>query len=199
MIDGTPIAVGTPKQPESHGPKNTELVDNFSAFAEEFKNETDRAAVVLGAAKLDFLLYQILNKYLIPNTGSRDELLEGDSPLSTFSAKIHLVYRLGFIDAAFARALHLVRKIRNSFAHEVSGCSLLLGGHHDRIKELARPFEGNEVYNGFKRVFFGDKDGTRSDFYTTLGAMVVRLERVLENTTQIESTPLSLVPPGKDT
>jgi hypothetical protein len=68
---------------------------DFKKFVDEFKGESDRAAVILGAAKLDLLLYQIIQQYLLPITGSKDELLDGDSPLGTFSAKILLANRLG--------------------------------------------------------------------------------------------------------
>ena len=33
---------------------------DFEVFAVEFKEESDRALVILGAAKLDILLYQLL-------------------------------------------------------------------------------------------------------------------------------------------
>ena len=107
--------------------------NSFSQFVEEFRDESDRAAVVLGAAKLDLVLYQILQAYLLPTTTGKDELLDGDSPLGTFSSKINISYRLGLLASSFARALHLVRKIRNAFAHDVSGCSLTTGAHSDRV------------------------------------------------------------------
>ncbi|MDP3830347.1 MAG: hypothetical protein Q8Q47_03695, partial [Ignavibacteriaceae bacterium] len=115
------------KNIDSNGNKKKENKtekDIFYEFVNEFIAESDRAAVILGTAKLDFLLYQILTKYFIPVAGSSDDLLEGDSPLTTFSSKINICYRLGIIDTQFARTLHLIRKIRNSFAHEISGCNL---------------------------------------------------------------------------
>src|SRR2546422_8611501 len=95
--------------------------DAFAKFVDEFKGESDRAAVILGAAKLDATLGQILDRHLRPSLSSSDELLDGDSPLSTFSARIAVCYRLGLISSEFAKTLHQVRKIRNSFAHELSG------------------------------------------------------------------------------
>lgn len=127
---------------------------SFKQFVDEFKNESDRAAVVLGAAKLDLVLYQIIQAYLIPSATGNDELLDGDSPLGTFNAKINFAYRIGLIDLNYARSLHLVRKIRNSFAHEVSGCSLTSGAHSDRVRELALPFKRYEFYSAFKNRFF---------------------------------------------
>src|SRR5688572_21694479 len=85
-------------------------------FIDEFKSESDRAAVILGAAKLDLLLYQLIQGVLVPSTSKVDELLDGDSPLGTFSSRITIAHRLKLIDDNFCRALNLIRKIRNSFA-----------------------------------------------------------------------------------
>src|SRR5437016_8187867 len=86
---------------------------SLAAFVDDFAKESDRAAVIVGAAKLDLLLYQLLEKVLLPSTSNTDELLAGDSGLSTFHSRIHAAHRLGFIDDQLARALHLIRKIRN--------------------------------------------------------------------------------------
>jgi hypothetical protein len=113
-------------------------VKAFSTFIKEFKDESDRAAVILGAAKLDILLYQLLKTSLRPSTSRSDELLDSDGPLATFNARIVFCHRLGLINDEFCRVLHLIRKIRNSFAHELGGISLDSGAHGDRIRELAR-------------------------------------------------------------
>jgi hypothetical protein len=94
----------------------------FEKFAQEFHAESDRAAVILGAAKLDELLRELLEKCFLPKVGDYDELLGdegGERPLSALSARINAAYRLGLISADFTRSLHRVRKIRNRFAHRV--------------------------------------------------------------------------------
>lgn len=161
--------------------------NSFTAFVDEFKEESDRAAVILGAAKLDSLLGQILDRRLLPSLGSTDELLEGDSPLSTFSARINTCYRLGLITADFAKALHLVRRIRNSFAHEVSGVSLGSGSHADRVKSLLLPVRNLPFFRSFREHFFGDEETPGANFRTCLALMTGRLEVRLQNTSQIES------------
>jgi len=161
--------------------------EDFKKFIEEFENETDRAAVVLGAAKLDLVLYQILQSYLLPSASSKDSLFDGDSPLSTFSSKIDLTFRLGLIDAAFARALHLVRKIRNSFAHDVSGCSLTNGAQSDRVKQLCLPMKQYKTFYSFNEKMFKENQGVAADFRTTLGLLIGRLEFQLTRITPTES------------
>lgn len=97
--------------------------EEFEEFAKEFKTESDRAAVILGASKLDQLLGMTLEKHLLPCTTSTDQLFSNNGPLGNFSSKIDFSYRLGLIDNQFCNSLHLVRRIRNSFAHEVYGAN----------------------------------------------------------------------------
>jgi hypothetical protein len=170
----------------------------YESFLADFAKESDRAAVVLGAAKLDLQLYQILQKVLLPNPGSSDELLDGDAPLSTFSARINLCYRLGLIDRSLTRALHLIRRIRNSFAHEISGSDLNSGSHCDRIKELTAPFIGNVGYDAWKdsnRKKWQFEEGPRLDFRIVLAVVGARLEGYYFKTEKCHhEAPCPLIP-----
>jgi len=67
---------------------------HFVKFMSEFMAESDRAAVILGAAKLDLLLYQLLSKFLVASPSSKDELLDGDSPLGLRDRHIILFFIL---------------------------------------------------------------------------------------------------------
>jgi hypothetical protein len=170
--------------------------EGFKRFVNEFKGETDRAAVIIGAAKLEYLLYQILSSHFVPSPGNYDDLLDSDSPLATFSSKINIAFRVGLIDAQFARALHLIRRIRNSFAHEATGVKLDSGSHRDRVKELAAPLKNFQDYEKFKVAFFHEKDGTTGDFYTTLAIMVVRLDNLFHIVKQIDNSDAhTFIPP----
>lgn len=150
----------------------------FREFLDEFKGETDRAAVIVGAAKLDLIMYQILQRFLLPSPGGSDDLFEGDSPLSTLSSKINILYRLGLIDATFARALHLVRRIRNDFAHEVTGCDLASGTHRNRVRELIAPLEDYKVVEEIQKRYFATTKGPSADFRTALAILAGRLEGI---------------------
>lgn len=153
----------------------------------ELSAESDRAAVIVGAAKLDLLLYQILQRCLKPSTANTDELLDGDSPLSPFSAKIHLVFRLGLIDAHLARALTLTRRIRNVFAHEHASTSLASGAHRDRVKELIAPLLRFEIFEEARENFPGNQmPGPSHDFRVALAMMIIRLEGLLEACTEAQ-------------
>jgi hypothetical protein len=98
--------------------KSDQLIGDFRSFVAEFKDESDRAIVVLTAARLDLLLLSVLQKHLVPNPAKTDDFFETEGPGTSFSNKIMLANRLGLIDDDFARALNLVRRTRNDFAHE---------------------------------------------------------------------------------
>ena len=149
--------------------------DEFERFAEEFKNESDRAAVILGAAKIDLQLCQLLQAVLRPSTSRNDELLDGDSPLSTFSSRIALTHRLGLIDDEFCRALNLIRKIRNSFAHELGEVSLTSGAHRDRILNLCAPLKKSSGFEFVINNFFGGKADAASQFRAAVAIAAIRL------------------------
>jgi hypothetical protein len=148
----------------------------FDEFLNEFKSESDRASVIIGAARLDLCLYHLLQFYLLPNAGNQDDLLNGDSPLSSFSSRINICYRLGLIESKLARALHLVRKIRNIFAHETSGSSLDSGSHSDRVRELAASFIQVEEYIKFRDKHFSEFDGASRDFRAVVTILTIRLD-----------------------
>lgn len=167
--------------PESLMVNNEDIIKFFL----EFLGESDRSAVILGTAKLDQMLCNLLTSFLLPNISSADELFDGDGPLSSFHSRILLAHRLGLIDIYFVRALHLIRRIRNSFAHETSGGTL--DTHKDRIRELRMLFKYDELYDRFKTLCLKEqKDkGTSTDFRCALIMMETRLEGAIAHISQI--------------
>src|SRR5215218_364628 len=94
------------------------ILDEFKEFYVEYSKESDKAAVIMGIEKLDNLLFQILNKILIPNPSQKDDLFDTDMPLSTFSSKINLCYRLGIVDNLTTKSLNLMKKIKADMINE---------------------------------------------------------------------------------
>jgi DNA-binding MltR family transcriptional regulator len=86
----------------------------FDDFAEDLLEERSvRPLIIVGASKVDHLLREILSSHLLPKIAKKDEpdeLLEGDRPLSTFSSRIKLCYRLGLIDKTMYTALEKLRE-----------------------------------------------------------------------------------------
>ena len=148
----------------------------FNQWHKEFSTESDRAAVILGAAKLDLALRELLVKKFLPNPSGQDDLFDTDKPISTFSARINVAYRLGLIDKQFAYSLHLIRRIRNDFAHEAVGAELGSGSHWDRVKGLAAAFRKNKHFEDFASKYYSKLPEASKCFRAVLTVMVVRLE-----------------------
>lgn len=112
-------------------------MDYYDILQKEFESESDRAAVIVAASMLDELLRTLLMARLIPVSSATDELFDGaNAPLGTFSSRIEMAYRIGVVSVKFARDLHLVRRIRNDFAHNIHGCSFEDTRVRSRVIEL---------------------------------------------------------------
>lgn len=80
-------------------------------------DETDRGCALMASAYIDHELGKLLRLHLVENKTVIDDLFGHNGPLGTFSSRINLAYSLGLIPADISRDLHLLRKIRNDFAH----------------------------------------------------------------------------------
>jgi hypothetical protein len=181
--------------PMSTSEKTTKILDNVSIRLEELlgelQKEGDRAAVILTVAKFDNLLNQLIVNFLLPDPGNRDELLDG--PLFSFHAKILLCHRLGLIDNGFSRALHLVRKIRNSFAHKFTGCDLSEGGDRDRVNSLVSPIrDARSFQECLKNPIFKKHTEPAKEFRIMASFISVQLESLTYIIKQIKTYPNSL-------
>jgi len=131
----------------------------FDAFAEELLAERAiRPLVIVGASKVDYLLREVVRGFLLPKIASareQDELLEGDSPLSTFSARIKVCRRLGLIDESLYRTLEQLRALRNLSAHSIS-FQPMDSPARDHIAELRRRIAGRRSFRLTKNRYFDD-------------------------------------------
>jgi len=149
----------------------------------EFEKETDRGAVILAASLFDIQLESLLRTYLIAETSSSDQLFEGASgPLSNFSSKIILCYRLGLISKKFARDLNLIRRIRNEFAHNIHGCSFDHSSVVSRVNELVK---SSEILKKAPSIRKKMPIGTRGDFLICASWMLWALSIKIEKTKTI--------------
>jgi Mannitol repressor len=96
-------------------------LDYGNKILKEFFAESDRSAAVLMGAELDIQLERVLSHFLLPPLKKSSPLLQQDGPLGSFSARIEMVYRIGLIPDDWHHDLHVIRKIRNEFAHGPTG------------------------------------------------------------------------------
>jgi len=106
---------------------------------------------------IDSILREILAKFLKPPIKSSEEtLIDGDNPLSTFSARIKVLYRLGIISEELKKDLDQIRKIRNYSAHNVD-FELQNAPIRDHCKELKKTVIKRHSYIICKQRYYGLK------------------------------------------
>jgi DNA-binding MltR family transcriptional regulator len=116
--------------------------------------------------------------------------LEHDGPISPFSARIELIYRLGLIHPITHKELHLIRRIRNEFAHKKAG----LNFQNLRISQLTSELLLPKVWDHIIRkkskeqpdiVEFIHSD-SRSRFITSGALLLGRLTILQERVEQVK-------------
>ena len=108
----------------------------LDAVHREFANGSDRAAAIVVAAMLEEALKLLLVRRLLP-AAAGESIVDGPgAPLGTFSARIDAAFQLGLISKYMARDIHLVRKIRNDFAHSPLERTFASSSVRDRVAAL---------------------------------------------------------------
>lgn len=181
---------------------NTRL-RRLATYTSGLFEESDRAAVVVGAATVDELLGDLLKKVLRPPQGD-DRLFGPDAPLGSFSSRIEMASRLGLIDEPITAGLQLVRKIRNAMAHKILAHSLSLGAEQDRTRELFRVVCERVKASPalWDRIVPARVPRIRStpgkQFRLALSFLIVALEEGVETASPIHATaPLCSIPERK--
>ncbi|MEY8198547.1 MAG: MltR family transcriptional regulator [Colwellia sp.] len=161
-----------------------EITDKFwNRLHLELDKESDRSLVIVAAALLDEALKKCVEKRMLP--AKKKELCVfsgGNSPLSTFSSRINFCYQIGIISSALQRDLHIIRKLRNDFAHDPFDLSFEDNSVKNRISELDSVSNYKET-NPEARSNIGPP-GTRNDF---IFAVSWRLYSITESLNEISS------------
>jgi hypothetical protein len=137
--------------------------DEANAFMNQLVGESDRGAALVGIAYLDELLARLFRARMLTEKTS-EGLLEGFAPLSTFSSRIDVAYCLGWIGPETYRDLHLLRKVRNDFAHTHEPVTFSSAKIQARCRELGTP---GVLPNGVR---------TRDRFHFAAVMLALRLE-----------------------
>jgi DNA-binding MltR family transcriptional regulator len=108
-------------------------------FRSTLDEETDRGCALMAAGFHEEALADLLRKSFVRGKAAEDLLQQGRS-LGDFSAKIDLAYSLALIPAEAHQDLHLVREIRNDFAHSSKPLKFDERSIGDRCKALRLTF-----------------------------------------------------------
>jgi DNA-binding MltR family transcriptional regulator len=128
---------------------------------------------------------------LVANPSSVDCLFEGgNAPFSSFSSKIDVAYRLGAISNRLCRDLHLVRKIRNDFAHNIEGCHFSDQKVNNRVRELRNKFADLiDIYKTEEAAKLFQM-GDRGDFQFCSSWMIDYLYILSKSSKPLQEAPL---------
>jgi DNA-binding MltR family transcriptional regulator len=96
---------------------------DLRGLREEYQNESDRAAAIVGAAFLDEQIKEYIRQFLIDDEKFVNDLFAPDRPLGAFGARIQIAYALGLLTNDEYHDLKVVQGIRNAFAHDLHGLS----------------------------------------------------------------------------
>jgi hypothetical protein len=103
----------------------------------DLSRETDRGCALMAAEFCSAQLRELLGAVLINDTKALAKALDdATGPLHTFSSRIEFAYLMGLLSSTARRELHLIRSIRNAFAHEYRPISFEESRIANRCREL---------------------------------------------------------------
>lgn len=117
--------------------KDNDFAKYFRQFYEQLHLESERGSAIVGGALIEDALEEMLKALMIASIRKDDELFKASyAPLGSFSAKIDVAYRTGLISPKVRKSLHLIRDLRNDFAHLSLQMNFETQSVRDRIREL---------------------------------------------------------------
>lgn len=146
-------------------------------FIKRLATESERAAVIIGASRVDVGIERLLKKVMHNSPAGADPLFDSDRVLGTFSARVAVSYRLCLIDSEFKSACTIVRQLRNDFAHTIEFAKLTSRPHRDRVAQLVtltKDHIGFDLTMGNLDCKAGDSHLT--DFCGAIACLVGQLE-----------------------
>jgi DNA-binding MltR family transcriptional regulator len=155
----------------------THTQEQVAAFLKELKSQTDRGTAIIAAAVLDDLLQILLTARFVELSGERHDGLfkKTGAPLSSFSSKIEVCFAVGLLSNEARLAMHLIREVRNEFAHRIEQITFdhpnvatkIETRMLDSIKKLAK---------SNREMFIDSFSAVALIIYSTLSASNIRIE-----------------------
>jgi DNA-binding MltR family transcriptional regulator len=105
----------------------------------EINKQSDRAAAVLAVSFLEDRLAELLQAWLVDEPKIIGKMFNGSGPFASFSAKIDIGLLLGILEKSRHRELHLLRDIRNTFAHGLEALTFETPRIRDQCENFSPP------------------------------------------------------------
>lgn len=141
----------------------------------ELPKQRDRGAAIIATAILEEHLLEAIESRIERHDHTENKMFKNDGALSSFSARIDFGLLLGLYQEAIQRRMHLVRKMRNRFAHNMeptsfksmSGDCAKLNpkvGSHRTFNKLLDPLFAQDPTKRFKLTMFHRSTNPRTQF-----------------------------------
>ncbi len=111
-------------------------ITDYQQMVVLFHGETDRGAAVLAGSYVENFLAAYLKFQMVDQSLSERLFSDGGS-LSSFSQRIDFAQAFGFLPSSVCAQLHLIRKIRNHFAHHPKSASFTESPVRNYANELS--------------------------------------------------------------
>jgi DNA-binding MltR family transcriptional regulator len=145
-----------------------ESLQRMIAMVQEMSEQTDRGAAIVATAWLEEAISAAIESFLQSDNKAWQRLFDSNGPLATLSAKIDLARLLGLITETIRSDLHIIREIRNEFAHEIAHKTehtrLTFSSQHIRDKCMALRCVSHEKPNEPRTAFVRACAILNSDF-----------------------------------
>lgn len=93
--------------------------EKWAKFLNAYSGADDRSCAILFGSYLESETIDSITRVAVHSEHMDKKLIRGAGPLSSFSARIDLLFAFGLVEENVFKDLHLIRKIRNKFAHEI--------------------------------------------------------------------------------
>lgn len=132
------------------------LFQRAISIFESLNAESDRGCVLVIGSMVERALEKQISKRLCKSASSEDDLMGKSSskPISGFSAKINLGYRIGLFPLRERKIFHQLRELRNTCAHDIDRQEFDANHFKDRVKNMIE--ESDQLWETMKNKI-GDK------------------------------------------
>lgn len=145
-----------------------ETLKRTEALITELNDQSDRGAAIVGVAWVEEELQAAIESFLEKDKKAWDRLFGRSGPLASLSSKIDLARLLGMSSKIITSDMHILRDIRNEFAHTVAAKDntvLTFSSPHIKDKCLALKCIAHESIVEPRAAFIRTCATLNADFY----------------------------------
>lgn len=143
------------------------------SMLESLNGESDRGAILIVSALVENIVEEHIKKLFLPQADSSDELLSNStsSPISTFSTKINLAYRLGLLSSNERIIFHQLRHLRNKCAHDIGQQNFNENHFRSRTQNIIHRSQStwDTIMGGFIQYYEDQKFDSVTEFMNVFG------------------------------